>query len=153
MLTPGVIQLLKDSGYPGMKVLEFAFDSGEDNDYLPDHYTENSVVYSGTHDNDTIMGWFDTAKPQDIEFARSYCKLTEEEGYNWGIIRTAYASVSKYAIIQMQDILGLGSEARMNTPSVLGGNWQWRMGKNDLTDKLAKKIADITCTYGRSERQ
>ena len=151
LLTPGVIQLLKDSGYPGMKVLEFAFDSGEDNDYLPDHYTENSVVYSGTHDNDTIMGWFDTAKPQDIEFARSYCKLTEEEGYNWGIIRTAYASVSKYAIIQMQDILGLGSEARMNTPSTLGGNWVWRIKGEALTDELAAKLKALATTYNRLE--
>ena len=151
LLTPGVIQLLKDSGYPGMKVLEFAFDSGEDNDYLPDHYTENSVVYSGTHDNDTIMGWFATAKPQDIEFARSYCKLTEEEGYNWGIIRTAYASVSKYAIIQMQDILGLGSEARMNTPSTLGGNWVWRIKGEALTDELAAKLKALATTYNRLE--
>ena len=151
LLTPGVVQLLKDSGYPGMKVLEFAFDSGEDNDYLPDHYTENSVVYSGTHDNDTIMGWFATAKPQDVDFARSYCNLTEEEGYNWGIIRTAYASVSKYAIIQMQDILGLGSEARMNIPSTLGGNWVWRIKGEALTDELAAKLKKLTMEYSRLE--
>lgn len=150
-LTPGVVQLLKDSGYPGMKVLEFAFDSGEENDYLPANYTENSVVYSGTHDNDTIMGWFSTAKESDIEFAKSYCKLTEEEGYNWGIIRTAYESVSKYAIIQMQDILGLGSEARMNTPSTLGGNWVWRIKSDALTDELAAKLKNLAVTYNRVE--
>ena len=150
-LTPGVVQLLKDSGYPGMKVLEFAFDSGEENDYLPANYTENSVVYSGTHDNDTIMGWFSTAKESDIEFAKSYCKLTEEEGYNWGIIRTAYESVSKYAIIQMQDILGLGSEARMNTPSTLGGNWVWRIKSDVLTDELAAKLKDLAVKYNRVE--
>ena len=97
------------------------------------------------------MGWFDTAKPQDIEFARSYCKLTEEEGYNWGIIRTAYASVSKYAIIQMQDILGLGSEARMNTPSTLGGNWVWRIKGEALTDELAAKLKALATTYNRLE--
>lgn len=150
-LTPGVVQLLKDSGYPGMKVLEFAFDSGEENDYLPANYTENSVVYSGTHDNDTIMGWFSTAKESDIEFAKSYCKLTEEEGYNWGIIRTAYESVSNYAIIQMQDILGLGSEARMNTPSTLGGNWVWRIKSDALTDELAAKLKNLAVTYNRVE--
>lgn len=150
-LTPGVIQLLKDSGYPGMKVLEFAFDSGEENDYLPSHYTENSVVYSGTHDNDTIMGWFDTAKAEDIAFAVDYCKLTDGEGYNWGIIRTAYESVSKYAIIQMQDILGLGSQARMNIPSTLGGNWVWRVKGDVLTDELAVKLKNLATKYSRLE--
>ena len=150
-LTPGVVQLLKDSGYPGMKVLEFAFDSGEDNDYLPSNYTENSVVYSGTHDNDTIMGWFDTAKAEDVKFAVDYCQLNDGEGYNWGIIRTAYASVSKYAIIQMQDILGLGSKARMNIPSTLGGNWVWRVNGDVLTDELAAKLKKLATTYGRLE--
>ncbi len=150
-LTPGVVQLLKDSGYPGMKVLEFAFDSGEENDYLPSHYTENSVVYSGTHDNDTIMGWFATAKEADVRFAVDYCKLNDGEGYNWGIIRTAYESVSKYAIIQMQDILGLGSEARMNIPSTLGGNWVWRVKGDVLTDELAEKLKTLATTYGRLE--
>lgn len=150
-LTPGVVQLLKDSGYPGMKVLEFAFDSGEENDYLPSHYTENSVVYSGTHDNDTIMGWFATAKEADVRFAVDYCKLNDGEGYNWGIIRTAYESVSKYAIIQMQDILGLGSKARMNIPSTLGGNWVWRVKGDVLTDELAEKLKTLATTYGRLE--
>lgn len=150
-LTDGVRQLLKDSGYPGMKVLEFAFDSGEENDYLPHKYTENSVVYSGTHDNDTIMGWFDTAKESDINYATEYCKLTKEEGYNWGIIRVAYESRSNYAIIQMQDILGLGSEARFNIPSTLGGNWVWRIDKEALTAELANKLKTMSETYGRLE--
>ncbi|MEE0929842.1 MAG: 4-alpha-glucanotransferase, partial [Acutalibacteraceae bacterium] len=139
------------TGYPGMKVLEFAFDSGENNNYLPENYIENSVVYSGTHDNDTIMGWFSTAKEHDIDFARNYCNLNEEEGYNWGIIRTAYASVSKYAIIQMQDILGLGSEARMNIPSTLGGNWVWRIKGEALTDELAARLKNLATTYSRLE--
>lgn len=150
-LTDGVRQLLKDSGYPGMKVLEFAFDSSEDNDYLPHNYTPNSVVYSGTHDNDTIMGWFAAAQPKDVAFATKYCHLNEEEGKNWGIIRTAYSSVSDYAIIQMQDILGLGSEARMNIPSTLGGNWCWRMDENAITKQLANKLKKMSKTYGRLE--
>ena len=151
-LTPGVIQLLKDSGYPGMKVLEFAFDSGEENDYLPHNYTENCVVYSGTHDNDTLMGWHDnTASDSDKAHAWSYCHISPEEGFNWGIIRTAYESKANYAIIQIQDILGLGSEARINTPSTLGGNWEWRIDSSALTNELAAKLKDLATRTGRME--
>ncbi|MGN0558500.1 MAG: 4-alpha-glucanotransferase [Acutalibacteraceae bacterium] len=151
LMTPGVKQLLADSGYPGMKVLEFAFDSGEANDYLPHHYTENSVVYTGTHDNDTLMGWLAEAKQSDIDYAYSYCHITQEEGFNWGLIRTAYESVSNYAIVQMQDILGLGTEARMNIPSTLGGNWTWRINKEALTDELAQKLKEMSVRSGRME--
>lgn len=150
-MTPGVIQLLKDSGYPGMKVLEFAFDSDEENDYLPHTYTPNSVVYTGTHDNDTLIGWAATAPESSVGFARSYCKMPPDEPFNWGIIRTAYESVSDYCLIQMQDLLGLGSEARMNTPSTLGGNWEWRITKRSIPADLGKKIRTLTKTYGRLE--
>lgn len=150
-LTDSVFKLLKDSGYPGMKVLEFAFDSTEENDYLPHNYTRNSVVYSGTHDNDTIMGWFASAQQKDVKFAVNYCNLSEEEGYHWGIIRTAYQSVSNYAIIQMQDVLGLGSEARMNIPSTLGGNWVWRIRRGALTKEVAYRLRKLSKTYGRLE--
>ena len=119
--------------------------------YLPYTYNSNSVVYVGTHDNNTVLGWIDELDEDTLEFCKKY--IDSEDDIVWKLIKTAMASVSDTAIIQMQDYLELGSEARMNTPSVLGGNWQWRMGKNDLTDKLAKKIADITCTYGRYERQ
>lgn len=151
LLTPSVEKLLADSGYPGMKVLEFAFDSGEENNYLPHNYTSNSVVYSGTHDNDTIMGWEATAKEEDVAFARKYCNMPDDEPFNWGIIRTAYASVSDYAIIQMQDALGLGTEARMNIPSTLGGNWAWRMKPTDASKELAYKLRKLAKTYGRLE--
>lgn len=151
LMTPGVKKLLADSGYPGMKVLEFAFDSGEANDYLPHHYTENSVVYTGTHDNDTLMGWLAEAKQSDIDYAYSYCHITQEEGFNWGLIRTAYESVSNYAIVQMQDILGLGTEARMNIPSTLGGNWTWRIKKEALTNELAQKLKEMSVRSGRME--
>ena len=150
-LTEDVHKLLRDSGFPGMKVLEFAFDPREESNYLPYTYNSNSVVYVGTHDNNTVLGWIDELDEDTLEFCKKY--IDSEDDIVWKLIKTAMASVSDTAIIQMQDYLELGSEARMNTPSVLGGNWQWRMGKNDLTDKLAKKIADITCTYGRSERQ
>ncbi|MGN0498603.1 MAG: 4-alpha-glucanotransferase [Acutalibacteraceae bacterium] len=151
LLTPSVEKLLADSGYPGMKVLEFAFDSDEENNYLPHNYTSNSVVYSGTHDNDTIMGWEATAKEEDVAFARKYCNMPEDEPFNWGIIRTAYASVSDYAIIQMQDILGLGTEARMNIPSTLGGNWAWRLKPTAADKELAYKLRKLAKTYGRLE--
>ncbi|MDP4120672.1 MAG: 4-alpha-glucanotransferase, partial [Bacillota bacterium] len=151
LLTPGVIKLLKDSGYPGMKILEFAFGGGSDNSHLPYNYNNNSIVYSGTHDNETIMGWFETARPKAVEHAVKYCHLTKDEGYNWGIIRTAYESVCDYAIIQMQDILALDNSARFNTPSTLGGNWVWRMCENALTKELSNKLKDLAKTYGRLE--
>ncbi len=149
--TPGVKKLLEESGYPGMKILEFAFDSKEDSNYLPHNYTSNSVCYTGTHDNDTIMGWLSQASEKDVAFAEEYCRLDKTEGYNWGFIRTAYSSVSDYAIVQMQDILGLGSEARINIPSTLGGNWTWRMKKGAATPKLAKKLYNLSKNYRRLE--
>ncbi len=152
-LTPGVIQLLKDSGYPGMKVLEFAFDSDEENDYLPHTYTENCVVYSGTHDNDTLIGWASTAKKECVDFAREYCNMKSDEPFNWGIIRTAYESVGDTVIIQMQDFLGLGAEARLNTPSTLGGNWEWRIKKDYASNGLAQKMRALAVKYNRLEEK
>ena len=155
-MNDGVIKLLKDSGYPGMKVLEFAFDSDEENNYLPHTYTPNCVVYSGTHDNDTLIGWMNEmmdVKKQCVDFAREYCKMPDDEPFNWGIIRTAYESVSNYCIIQMQDYLGLGSEARINIPSTLGGNWEWRVRRDYAANGLAKKIKELTVTYNRLEEE
>lgn len=149
-LTEDVHKLLHDSHFPGMKVLEFAFDPREESNYLPYTYTKNSVVYVGTHDNNTILGWLDELDNDTVKFCKKY--LDTEDDIVWKLIKTAMASVSDTAIIQMQDYLELGSEARMNIPSTLGGNWQWRMGKRDVTKKLAAKIADITRTYGRCER-
>lgn len=148
-LTDEVIQFRMYSGYPGMKVLQFAFDSKKDSDYLPHNYDKNSVVYTGTHDNDTVNGWFNTTKEEDVEFAKKYLKLDENEGLNWGFIRGAISSVGNLAIAQMQDFLGLGSEARMNIPSTIGGNWEWRVKKEDLNEDLAEKIYNLTKLYGR----
>ena len=142
--------MLKESGFPGMKVLEFAFDPREESNYLPYTYTSNSVVYVGTHDNNTILGWIEELDKDTLDFCKKY--LDTEDDILWKLIKAAMASVSDTAIIQMQDYLELGSEGRMNTPSILGGNWQWRMGKRNATKKLAAKIADITRTYGRCER-
>ncbi len=152
-LTPAVHRLLKSSGYPGMKVLEFAFDSREESDYLPHNYPKNCVVYTGTHDNETVRGWFSTADPADVATAREYLGLSNDKDGNWAFIRAALGSVADLAIVPMQDYLDLGSEARINTPSTLGGNnWRWRMTKNQPTEELAKKIARLTELYGRARK-
>ena len=148
-LTPSVLKLLKDSGFPGMKVIQFAFDSREDSDYLPHNYPTHCVVYTGTHDNDTVMGWIDTAPKESVEFAKRYLNLTKEEGYNWGMMRAAWSSVADMAIVPMQDLLGLGSEARINTPSTIGENWKWRALPEDINDTLAEKFYEYTKMYAR----
>lgn len=148
-LTPSVHKLLKDSGYPGMKVIQFAFDSREESDYLPHTYTNHCVVYTGTHDNDTVMGWMKTAPKASVKYAKEYLNLTKEEGYNWGMMRAAWSSVADMAIVPMQDILGLGSEARINTPSTLGNNWKWRATPEQIDAKVAKKLYHYMQMYGR----
>lgn len=148
-LTPSVHKLLKDSGFPGMKVIQFAFDSREESDYLPHTYTNHCVVYTGTHDNDTVMGWMKTAPKASVKYAKEYLNLTKEEGYNWGMMRAAWSSVADMAIVPMQDILGLGSEARINTPSTLGNNWKWRATPEQIDAKMAKKLYHYMQMYGR----
>ncbi len=148
-LTPTVNQLLKKSGYPGMKVLQFAFDSREESDYLPHNYTANSVVYTGTHDNDTTVGWYQTISRRDRSFARKYLNIKTGRELEWNFIRAALGSVSDTAVIPMQDYLGLGSEARINVPSTLGTNWKWRMTKGQIPEGLAEKIYDLCKLYGR----
>ena len=149
-LTPAVKRLLKSSGYPGMKVLEFAFDSREESDYMPHNYQNHCVVYTGTHDNDTVRGWFSTAGPEDVALALEYMGLPDDTDGNWGFIRAALGSVADLAVVPMQDYLNLGSEARINTPSTLGGNnWRWRMTKDQMDMALAQKMARLTKLYGR----
>lgn len=148
-LTDEVHALVKDSGYPGMKVIQFAFDSREDGDYLPHNYEKHCVVYTGTHDNDTILGWMNTAPKESVQFAREYLNLREEDALNWGMMRAVWSSVGDMAIVTMQDLLDLGSEARMNVPSTLGCNWKWRAEKGQITDELAEKIAKYMVLYAR----
>lgn len=148
-LTEEIIDLRIATGYPGMKVLEFAFDIREESSYLPHNYDKNCVVYTGTHDNDTVIGWFETTPKSNVDFAKRYLMLSKKEGYNWGFIRGALSSTGILAVAQLQDYLGIGSEGRMNIPSTLGGNWQWRVKQEDLTNRLAKKISKITKLYGR----
>ena len=149
-----VVQLLKDSNFPGMKVLQFAFDTRDENNknHLPHTYTENSVCYAGTHDNDTLLGWMDTANPEDIKRAVDYLGLNELEGRVRGVLRSGMATVSNLFVAQMQDWLELDTRARMNTPGSPEGNWQWRMKKDVLTPVLSAEIARMTIRYNRSNR-
>ena len=150
-LTPSVHQLLKNTGYPGMKVLEFAFDSrdGGGRTYQPHNYPTNCVAYVGTHDNDTALGWISTANPEDVALAREYLHLDSIEGENWGMMRAIWSSTADYAIVQMQDLLGLSSEGRINTPSTLGGNWQWRALPGFDSPALAKRLLRQMKLYER----
>ena len=150
-LTPEVEQMLEDSGYPGMKVLEFAFDSRDSggNQYLPHNYEKNCIAYVGTHDNDTALGWYAGLPAWSAEYAKRYLGLNEEEGFGWGMMRNVWLSRAETAIVQAQDLLELGSEARMNTPSTLGGNWCWRAIPGSFSKDLAEKLHFSTEIYGR----
>lgn len=141
-LTPSVHRLLEESGFPGMRVLEFAFDTrdGSGAAYLPFAYPTNCIAYVGTHDNDTALGWLETAPADDVALAREYLHLDPAEGEGWGMMRAIWASAADTAVVQMQDLLGLGSEARINTPSTLGGNWVWRARPGFASRELAQCV-------------
>ena len=149
-LTPSVRKLVKKTGYPGMKILQFAFDESEKSDYLPYHYTTNSVVYTGTHDNDTTVGWYASLSRHDKGFLKKYLHIKNGKTVHLDLIRAALGSVSDTAVIPMQDYLGLGSEARINMPSTLGDNWKWRMKKGQISGELAKQVCELSRLYGRT---
>ncbi len=150
-LTPEVEQLLADSGFPGMKVLQFAFDGKEDNDHLPYNHTQNSVVYTGTHDNDTLLGWLSELTEEEQGYIRRFLRVCPEEDLHHPLMAAALASPAAVCILPLQDVLGLGSDARMNTPSTLGGNWQWRATAAQLhpAQPCFRWLADNTALYGR----
>lgn len=154
-LTESVKELLKDSGYPGMKVLQFAFDPREPSNYLPHTYTPNSVVYTGTHDNTTTRGWYHEISAESRAFAREYMRIPalDEDTLSWNFIALAMSSVANLCMIPMQDYLCLDKEARINTPSTLGGNWTWRMEKGAFTEELAGQMKRLTVIYGRSRKE
>ncbi len=150
-VTEEVRQLQIDSGYPGMKVLEFAFDSREESNYLPHLYPVDSICYTGTHDNVTLKQWFREASPKDVAYAKAYLGLNRREGYLWGMIRGGMGSVSQLFIAQMQDYLGLGKESRMNLPGTVStNNWTWRAKKGFASRRLKRKLYDVTKRYGRA---
>ncbi len=148
-VTEQVQALLDMSGFPGMRVLQFAFDHRDDSDYLPHCYPVNCICYTGAHDNTTLKGWLAEADARDVVKARAYLGLNREEGLDWGILRGGMGSVARMFIAQMQDYLGLGDEARMNRPGIPDGNWQWRMQPGAATPALAKRIKDLTVLFGR----
>ncbi|MBE6942496.1 MAG: 4-alpha-glucanotransferase [Ruminococcaceae bacterium] len=149
-LTQTVLDLRDESGLPGMKVLEFAFDSREPSDYLPHTYPRNSVCYTGTHDNMTMRQWFETAPPDAVAYAREYMALSESEGLVWGVVRTAMSCVSELCVIPIQDLLNLGGEARMNFPGTMtGANWTWRAEDGFTDNGLAQRLYELTKLYGR----
>lgn len=150
-LTPAVRKLLTDTGFPGMKVLEFAFNAKEESDYLPYNYISNCVVYTGTHDNDTLVGWYKHMDIEDKEFSMAFLgsEDTPLAKIHWDFIRLALSSVAKLAVIPVQDYLGLGSEARINEPSTIGKNWRWRMLPDELDGHTIRKCRRLAKIYGR----
>lgn len=150
IITPEVEELRDRFEFPGMKILQFAFGGGPDNPYLPFCYKRNSVVYTGTHDNNTTRGWFEGISPQEKEHVLRYLGATSSDGINWDLIRLALGSVANQAIIPMQDILSLGGQAQMNFPSTAEGNWEWRYQPDALTEEVRDRLKTLTHTYGRA---
>lgn len=148
-LTPEVYDLLSACGYPGMKVLQFAFDPYGNSSYLPHNHIQNCVLYTGTHDNDTTKGWYSSLSGEEKKFIDAYIGIKSNDDMPYRLICTALASVAETTIIPIQDYLELGSEARMNTPSTLGKNWIYRISKKDLSAELSERIANLTKTYRR----
>ncbi len=151
LITPAVERLRDRLGLPGMRVLQFAFDGGAQNPHLPQNHPERSVAYTGTHDNDTTRGWWEQAEEWLRERVREV--MRERGAWDddpvWGMVRLTLGSPARCAIVPMQDLLGLGSGARMNTPGVRDGNWAWRVREEDLTDALAERLRGVTAWGGR----
>ncbi len=148
-ITPDVVELRNRFGLPGMKVLQFAFSTDASDKFLPHNYTRNFVVYTGTHDNDTTLGWYqNSSTPQERDYFRRYFRTDGHEA-NWTLIEAAFRSVAVMAVVPLQDLLGLGSEARMNLPGTAEGNWQWRMLPGQITDYVRERLSEITQLYGR----
>ncbi|MGI8501232.1 MAG: 4-alpha-glucanotransferase [Hassallia sp.] len=150
VITPEVEALRDKFEFPGMKVLQFAFGSDPGNGFLPFNYPRNAVVYTGTHDNDTTVGWFNQASDWEKRNLLLYLGSVSPEGIHWDLIRLALSSVANQAIIPLQDVLGLDTQGRMNTPSVAEGNWEWRYQSEALTHELSSKLKNLTTLYGRA---
>lgn len=148
-VTPAVRRLRKQAGYPGMKLMEFGFDTGPENENLPIHFEPNCVAYGGTHDNETLTGFFTSKKAKELAFAKRYLQVRRRREIPNAIIRAAYASVADTVIFQIQDLLGLDNSARINRPSTIGGNWEWRLLQGQIPDGLAPRLSALARTYGR----
>ena len=154
-LTESVLQMLSDSGFPGMKVVQFAFDPNGGSAYLPHNYPENSVVYTGTHDNDTTRGWYHSTDKATRDFAKEYmnAQRLDEDDLAWDFIRLAMSSKANLCVTPMQDLLNLDGKARINVPSTLGGNWTWRMEKGQFDEETVKRLKRMTWLYERLPRE
>lgn len=149
VITPSVCKMLKSTGFPGMKVLQFAFNGDSSNAYLPHNLERNCVIYTGTHDNDTIMGWLKNEKSA-AKNAKDYLNYQSDIGFNWAMMKAALSCVADTCILTMGDLLGLDSSGRINTPSTLGGNWCWRIKAECINDWLANILKENTVLYGRT---
>lgn len=149
VITPAVRKMLDATAFPGMKVLQFAFSSNSDNAYLPHNIIKNSIIYTGTHDNDTIMGWVENTDKAQVNQAKDYFNYQSDNGFNWAMIKAAMSTVADTCIIPMADLMGLGSEGRINTPSTLGENWTWRIDGGCINPWLANIIRENVELYGR----
>jgi 4-alpha-glucanotransferase len=147
VITPDVVALRDEFNLPGMKILQFGFDKA-DNPFLPHNYVTNCVAYTGTHDNDTARGWMESAPQEEREFAFRYLN-TDPNRFVWDMIRGIWSSVAVYSVTTMQDLLNLGTDARMNFPSKLGGNWEWRMTGKNLNDELARSLRELNGLFLR----
>ncbi|MDQ2921874.1 MAG: 4-alpha-glucanotransferase, partial [Acidobacteriota bacterium] len=162
VITPDVEALRDDFGFPGMRILQFAFSSDSKNHDLPHNYHRNVVVYTGTHDNDTTVGWFSsvagegsTRTAEQVEDERKFCMQylnTDGKEIHWDFIRAVLRTVANTAVVPLQDLLGLGTEARMNLPNSTEGNWAWRFDPYALTDELAQRLRELSELYGRSKK-
>ena len=153
-VTDSVRQLVRNTGFPGMKVLEFAFDSrdtGSAGDYLPHNYERICVAYTGTHDNETLAGWYECITEEERRMVRDYLcdEYTPDEKLYWNLVAMAMRSCANLCVIPMQDYLGLGNESRTNQPSTVGKNWKWRVTEKELSEKIKKDIRTLTRRYGR----
>jgi len=148
LLTDAVHELRKESGLPGMKVLQFAFDN-PGNAYLPHNYDAHCICYTGTHDNNTLVGWYEGAEEKERAFVEDYLGVRGTENVRKAVIQSGQRSVANLFVAQMQDYLALGEEARINVPGVAENNWGWRMRSGKTTAELAKEIRELTYTFGR----
>jgi len=148
VITADVVELRQAFNLPGMKIMVFAFDSDASNEFLPHNHTLDNVVYTGTHDNDTTLGWYQRIEEKERDFARRYLACDGHD-ISWDLIRAAWSSIAVFALAPLQDFLSLDNQARMNHPSTLGGNWSWRMSPNALNEFLRSRIAEMNTLYGR----
>ena len=145
-----VRKLLSECGFPGMKILEFGFDGNPQNEYLPHNYVKNTFAYTGTHDNETFMSFYLKSDAKTKRYIRDYFNIDSNKDVCYGAIRTLYSSCADNVVIPLQDYIGIADDGRMNTPSVVGGNWEWRAARSDFNDKLAERIYELAALYGRA---